>query len=168
MANIAASDITVTILSHRKRDDGFRVIVATLAFGDGALTYGAGGVPISKSVLGCPNVIDSLKVFDKGTSGYEWSYDRTNEKLVAMQAPAQSHAHDVLIKGGQAAASTAALAWYATDILGKEAATDKTILGADSATKGGVTASSQPAAALVQPSTVAIAAQTLKVEVIGW
>lgn len=49
-----------------------------------------------------------------------------------------AHAHSLLVKGGQAAAGTAALAWYATDILGKEAATDKTILAADTATKGGV------------------------------
>jgi hypothetical protein len=51
-----------------------------------------------------------------------------------------THAHDLKIIGGQAAAGTAALAWYATDILGKEAVDDKTILGADSATKGGVVA----------------------------
>ncbi len=112
MANIAATDITLTLLTQRRSEDGRRVNVFTMAFGDGVLTYPAGGVPITKAKLGCPNIIEQLTVFDKGTSGYEWTYDRTNEKLVAMQAPAQTHAHDVLVKGGQAAASTAAF-WRA-------------------------------------------------------
>lgn len=59
-----------------------------------------------------------------------------------------SHTHDLKIIGGQAAASTAATAWYATDIFGKEAATDKTIAGADSATKGGVIATTAALAAV--------------------
>jgi hypothetical protein len=166
MANIATSDITVTILNNDLAGGPAmkRRVVATLAFGDGALTYPAGGVPIDKAKLGCPNDIESLVVFDKGTSGYEWSYDRTNEKLVAMQNAA--HAHDLLIKGGQAAAGTAAAAHYATDIFGKEAATDATIAGSASATKGGVMASTALAGS--QPSAVAIAAQTLKIEVRGW
>jgi hypothetical protein len=168
MANIAASDITVTPVSLRRSEDARRIGVFTLAFGDGALTYPAGGVPITKAVFGCPNIIESLTIFDSGTSGYKWSYDRVNEKLVAMQAPAQTHAHDLLIKGGQAASTTNNTAHYATDILGKEAATDATIAGSASATKGGVMSSVQAAAALVEPSAVAIAAQSLKIEVVGW
>lgn len=164
MADIAASDVTVTILNRRLGPGGRQSVNATLAFGDGALTYPAGGIPITKGKLGCPNAIESLVVYDSGTSGYKWTYDRTNQKLVAIQSPA--HAHDLLIKGGQAAATTNVAAHYATDILGKEAATDATILGADSATKGGVM--SAAAAAGSQPSAVAIAAQSLKVEVIGW
>lgn len=168
MANIAATDITVTLLNQRKGEDGRRKNNVKLVFGDGVLEYPAGGVPISKAKLGCPNVIESLVVYDSATSGYKWSYDAANEKLVAMQAPAQTHAHDLKAIGGQAAASTAALAYYATDILGKEAATNITIAKADSATKGGVMSETLAAAALGQPSTVAIAAQTLKCEVIGW
>lgn len=53
-----------------------------------------------------------------------------------------THAHDLLIKGGQAPSTTNDLAHYPTDILGKEAATDATITGAASATKGGVIAAS--------------------------
>lgn len=167
MANIAASDITVTFLDKR-RHDGRSYFNVQLAFGDGALTYPAGGVPITIGKLGCPNVIESLTVYDKGTSGYAWTYDRTNLKLVAVQAPAQTHAHDLLVKGGQIASTTNDIAHYATDILGKEAATDATITGAASATKGGVISATLAAAAGTQPSTVAIAAQVLKCEVVGW
>lgn len=168
MANIAATDITVTKVSEALAHGSGKRIVLKLVFGDSSLTYGAGGVPISKGVLGCPNDIQSMKVFDKGTSVYEWTYDKVNEKLIAMQSPARTHAHDVLIKGGQAAAANAAVAWYATDILGKEIATDKTIAKADTATKGGVISETLAAAGLTEPSAVAIAAQTLHVEVIGW
>jgi hypothetical protein len=167
MANIAASDITVTIL-NRRRVEGRNHFNVKLAFGDGALTYPAGGIPISKAKLGCPNVVESLEIYDKGTSGYAWTYDAANEKLVAIQAPAQTHAHDLLIKGGQAAATTNVAAHYATDILGKEAATDATIAGSASATKGGVISATLAAAPGAQPSTVAIAAQVLRLEVVGW
>lgn len=167
MANLAATDITVTILDKR-RVNGRSFFNVQLAFGDGALTYPSGGVPITKAKFGCPNVIESLIIYDAGTSGYKWSFDKTNSKLVAMQAPAQTHAHDLLIKGGQAAASTAATAHYATDIFGKEAATDATIAKAASATKGGVISETLAGAALGQPSAVAIAAQVIKCEVIGW
>jgi hypothetical protein len=184
MANLAATDITVTFL-NRRRVNGRTCNNVQLAFGDGALTYPAGGVPVDKGKLGCPNVIESLTVYDSGTSGYRWTYDRANEKLVAVQTDAASahthtgpsHSHDLLIKGGQAAAGTAAVAHYATDILGKEAATDATITAAAAATKGGVQAGGTgntgsggavSAAPLAQPSTVAIAAQTLRCEVVGW
>ena len=68
-----------------------------------------------------------------------------------FMAPAAlaTHAHDLLIKGGQAATTTNELGHYATDILGKEAATDATIAGSASATKGGVLAASAGTPSLV-------------------
>lgn len=176
MANIAASDITVTILNRRTMDSGRKSVNAKLAFGNGALTYPAGGVPISLAALGCPNTIESLYIYDDGVSGYKWTYDAVNMKLVAVRQGAQSasatHSHNLLVKGGQIGSTTNDIAHYATDILGKEAATDATITGAASATKGGVlsdtTTASVTAAVFAEPSTVAIAAQTLKCEVIGW
>lgn len=212
MADIAATDITITLNRVKKLEDGRKIVNAKMVFGDGALTYPAGGVPISKAKLGCPTVISSLTVIGKGTSGYEWSYDTLNEKLVAMQSAAVSahthtgpshthtgpahthtadHTHDQLYIGGITA--TEAVAIQGGDTLGKNAATNRTIVGADSATKGGVVATSGlttssdgtgatgasgtgatssdgavSAAGLSQPSTVAIAAQTLYVEVIGY
>lgn len=163
MANIVAADVTYTLIKKRVYRSRKHNLIK-LVFGDGALTYPAGGIPLSKGNLGCPNDVESLSIVDQGTSGYKFSYDRTNNKLVVTQNAA--HAHNLLIKGGQAAASTAATAYYATDIFGKEAATDKTILGVDSATKGGVIASTSLANS--EASAVAIAAQTIYVEVIGW
>jgi hypothetical protein len=168
MADLAVGDVTYTILDQRIGLNSRRCNRVRLAFGDGALTVPANGIPISKGKLGCPNIVESMVVVDQGTSGYVFQYDQSAEKLVVMRAPAQTHAHDLKIIGGQAAASTAATAYYATDIFGKEAATDKTIAKADSATKGGVLSETLAAAALSEASAVAIAAQTIEVEVIGW
>jgi hypothetical protein len=48
-----------------------------------------------------------------------------------------AHSHDLLIKGGQAASTTNDVAVYSGPLLGKEAATDSTIVGGSS-TNGGV------------------------------
>ena len=93
MSNIAAGDVTYSIGTQRMTDDSRRVNTVTLTFGDGALTYPAGGIPITKAKLGLPNVVEAFKVMDKSTSGYEFSYDFTNDKLLVFQAPAQTHSH---------------------------------------------------------------------------
>jgi hypothetical protein len=156
--DIAATDVEISILDQR-RVNGRSHNNVKLVLGDGSLTYPAGGVPLAKGKLGCPNSVESLVVYSKGASGYIWSYDKANEKLVAM-----AHGHDVLVKGGEASATSNVIAHYATDILGKEAASDAVIAGADSATKGGV----RPVAESAEPSTVAIVEQTLFCEVVGW
>lgn len=105
-----------------------------------------------------PNL--TLAPSNSPVNGGSWLFFQTLKESGTNSAPAftgtamTAHAHDLLIKGGQAAASTAALAWYATNILGKEAATDQTILGADSATKGGVIAASAgtPAGTVAAPT----------------
>lgn len=168
MADIAAANVTYTILNRRIGESGKRMNRVRLAFGDGALTYPANGVPITIGKLGCPNDVESMTIVDQGASGYQFQYDQSAKKLIIMRAPAQTHAHDLKIIGGQAAAGTAATAYYATDIFGKEAATSTTIAKADSATKGGVISETLAAATLSEASTVAIAAQTIEVEVIGW
>lgn len=167
MADIAVGDVTHLVLKQRKMADSRNSNLVRLSFGDGALTYPAGGIPLSKAKMGCPVVIESMVIVDQGASGYKFQYDQSAEKLIIMQAPAQSHAHDFLVKGGTAAAGTDALN-IKTVIIGKEAATDATSLAADTATKGGVLSATLAAAALAQASTVAIAAQVIEVEIIGY
>lgn len=165
MSNLAATDITVTMVQQR-RVNGRKMNLVKLAFGDGALTYPAGGVPITKGKLGCPNVIESLQVFDKGTSGYAWSYDRTNEKLVAMQSPVRTHTHDLLLKNAAVADGASARVNAGANLLGANTGADLTVTG--SGANGGVVSTTLAAAAGSQPSTVAIAAQVLYCEVVGW
>lgn len=173
MADIAAVDVTLTIQKNRiaKGSPGSLMRnVVKIAFGDGALTYPSLGVPIPAfSKWGMRREIEYLILIDSNDgSGYIWKYDYENKKLRAWQAAAQTHAHDLLIKGGQASATTSRIATYATDILGKEEATDVTIAGSASATKGGVISSVSAAGVLVEVGSVAIAAQVLYAEAVGW
>jgi predicted ATP-dependent Lon-type protease len=117
-----------------------------------------------KSILGLQ--VLGLNAAGSGIVAVEFDY--TNVKLMAFRSTDSAHTHDLKIIGGQAAAGTAALAWYATDILGKEVATNKTILGADSVTKGGVLASTAAAASLVQVAdTTDLAAVSIRALILG-
>lgn len=165
MADLAAADVTYTLVNQRKMSDSRSLNRVRLAFGDGALTYPANGIPLSKGKMGCPTVIESLIVVDKGTSGYSFMYDQSAEKLVIWQAPAQTHAHDMFILGGQTHDATLGLN---SSSLGKNTATNITLNGSNSATTGGVSSRTLSAAAMAEISTVAIAAQTIEVEVVGW
>lgn len=157
MADIGASNVTYSIVERKKGEDSYQRVVADVTFGDGALTYPAGGVPLTKAKLACPNSISDLIIVEGDAgNGYVYKFDASAETIRIYQSAAVSahthtgpahthtanHAHDLLVKGGQAASTTNNVAHYGTDILGKEAATDATITGADSATKGGVLSAS--------------------------
>lgn len=166
MADIAAGDVTYTVKNLRRLANSRVHNRIQLAFGDGALTYPANGIPLTKAKLGCPNVIESLVIVAKGTSGYQFSYIAATEKLLLMQAPLQTHTHDLLLKNAAVADGASARVNAGANLLGANTGGDLTITGGGA--NGGVVSTSQPAAALTQPSTVAIAAQTIEVEVIGW
>ncbi len=102
-------------------------------------TYATAGIAVSAQQVGL-GTIKSMVIDPAGGYTFEWVASTGKVMAYYGDGGLVAHSHDMLIKGGQAAASTAATAYYATDIFGKEAATDKTILGADSATKGGVIA----------------------------
>jgi hypothetical protein len=181
MSNLAATDITVTILSNRRTDGARHRVNAKLVFGDGALTYPSGGIPITKGKLNCPNVIESLVFYDTAASGYVWSYDVANEKIVAVQNAAVSghthtvaHTHDLLLKNAAVADGATTRVNAGANLLGANTGGDLTVTG--SGANGGVVAAtpttssggSAAAGSMAQPTGVALVAQTLKCEVIGW
>jgi hypothetical protein len=165
MADIAASNVTHLVVNQRKMSDSRNLNRVRLSFGNGALTYPAGGIPLSKGKMGCPVNIESMVIVDKGTSGYSFMYDQSAEKLVMFQAPAQTHTHDIKIM--ESITEDAALGLQSGK-LGKNTASNVTLAGANSTLNGGVVSSVQAAAALVEPSAVAIAAQVIEVEIIGY
>lgn len=169
MADLAASDITVTIVKAR-RVEGRPHNKCKLAFGDGAKTYPAGGIPINIGAVGCPNIVESLVIYDKGTSGYQWTYDTVNKKLICMQAPAQSHNHALFLKdAAQADGAGNRVNAAASNKLGANTGTSISVVGvADTSGNGGIVTAALAAAGLTEASTIAIAAQTLHCEVIGW
>ena len=163
MSALVAGSVTYSLQKARKLSDSRNLNLVKLTFGDGSLTYPTGGIPLTIAKLGCPTTVESLMIVDKGTSGYDFKYDATNKKLVMFQNAA--HAHDILALGGLT--SSEALFLDASQKFGKNAATNRTVAGANSATTGGIQ-SAEPGANEQVPSTVAPAAQTIYVEVIGW
>lgn len=160
MADIAASDVTYTLVNARTMGDSRKLNRVRLAFGNGTLTYPAGGIPVTIGKLGCPTVVESMIVVDKGTStnAYNFMYDQSAVTLVMVNP---SHTHDIVVMGTQGTAGTQAIS-VISGTLGMQGVVG-TVVGASSGTKGGVVA-----VALAEASTVAIAAQTIEVEVIGY
>lgn len=166
MADIAAGDVTYVVTKQRKEESGNKINSVAITFGDSSLTYPANGIPLTKAKMGCPNAITAavLEASNSG-DGIIYKYDKTNNKIRMYRSA--SHAHDFLVKGGTAAAGTDALN-IKTVIIGKEAATDATSLGADSATKGGVIALAAGNLIELVSGTTAVVAATLYMEVTGW
>lgn len=166
MADIAAGDVTYTLVNQRKLGDHRNLNRVRLAFGNGSLTYPANGIPISKGKMGCPTIIESMVIVDQGTSGYVFQYDQSAEKLVVMQAPAQTHAHSLFIRDNTIADGETTRINAGANALSANTGANITVTG--NTTTGGILNATLPAAALSEASTVAIAAQTIEVEVIGW
>lgn len=176
MADIAAGDVTYTILSE-ERSGGTRnkrKNLVQLAFGNNVLTYPTGGVPLTKGKLGCPTQVDRFVVVDQGANakGYKFEFDRTNTKLLVLVSGAVvAHTHDIKVIGGAPTGIDEPLGVEGGDTLAKDAATDRTIAGSASATKGGVVAGgSASAAALAQHANATFVPNpaTLIVEVEGF
>lgn len=188
MADIGSSNVVYTISKNKKLEDGRHIIEATLAFGNATLTYPAGGVPLLKGSLGCAYVIDSLVIEDKGGSGYSIDYDKVNAKIRMFQAPAisgghthsvPSHTHNLFLKDADQLNGATTAVNAAPNKLGANTGSDITVTGvAGTSGSGGIVAVAagtsgsnstvQAASALSEITGVAIAAQTLKITVIGY
>lgn len=89
MADLASTDITIknsdgnaftpgdlTIVGRQKRG------LVKLTFGDGALTYPSGGVPLpAKAYFGMLRDINLTLYDSDDATGIVWKYDKTNHKL---------------------------------------------------------------------------------------
>ena len=91
MADLAASDVTVTI-ERRSIEGKTRRCRVKIEFGDGALTYPAGGVPMpAASAFGMKDHLDFLSLMDyDDATGLVWKYYKANNKL---RAYVQGYAH---------------------------------------------------------------------------
>jgi hypothetical protein len=153
VANIAAGDVTYTLLQQRKMNGSpsRNLNRVRLAFGDGALTVPAGGIPLTKAKLGCPTDIESLIVVDQGTSGYIFQYDQSAEKLIVMQSALVVTKAAVLASGEVGVSADAATATLNNNTIAST-----------------LTLKANSPAQVVEASTMAVAAQTIEVEVVGW
>ena len=155
MTALASTDVTVTIGS-RDRDIGRGAIrkymgVASIAFGDGALTYPTGGVPLPAiGNFGLHRQMDFASLEPPPGDGYVYKYDRENHKIL-IYASAGGHTHTHAVTDGTSGNAVT----FNTDHL--------------EATGGGtLTSSAAEAAALAElENTVAPAATTLKMFFVG-
>ena len=150
MTDIVAADVTVTTMTKR-RYEGRNFYRFSIAFGDSALTVPTAGIPIAKAKLGCPNSIESLRVVDQTSSGYIFQYDQSAEVLFVMQSAF------VVTKGAITASTEIGLSADAATAT----ANNNTIAAS-------LTLLSASPAQIVKATGIAIAAQTIEVEVIGW
>jgi hypothetical protein len=82
MTNLANTDFTLTV--DPQKLGRMRMTYATHVFGDGALTYPYGGIPLPAiGRYGIKNAISDFQIIDDDTSGIVWKYDKTNHKLKA-------------------------------------------------------------------------------------
>jgi len=166
MAAFVSGDITYLVLNARTLGDSRKFNRVRLTFGAGTETYATGGIPIAKGKLGCPVVIESMMIVDKGDSGYSFMYDQSAEKIIVFVAPAQTHTHDIKVMESITADSTVGTNG---STFGKNSATNLTIAGANSTTLGGVVSTTLGAAALSELANgTDIATQVLEVEVVGY
>ncbi len=100
---------------------------------------------ISDLFRGTAYIVNLGGLSDTGYAG-EW-IDATQAIKCWYPSKVQTHAHDLLILGGEAAATTTRIATYSGPNFGKEAATNVTIAKADTASKGGVISETLAAAA---------------------
>ncbi len=157
MTDLAASNVTLTT-NDRDKDFGHRGLgknmsVFSISFGDGALTYPSGGIPLPAiGNFGMRRQIDFMSIEPDPDDGFVYKFDQTNHKLrIYTQGIVTGST------GGSPADSTGGLAE-------NSAAAETTVqfLGASSAD---TTYDLGPLIEL--PTTVAPAATTIKALVVG-
>lgn len=85
MADIASTDVTITV--QEKRIEGARKRARVkIAFGDGALTYPSGGVPLpAYGQFGMKRFLEYIVLTDSDdATGIVWKFDQENKKLRAF------------------------------------------------------------------------------------
>ena len=194
MTTLAMKDVSVVLdpLRYFNPPGKPNEAYPNLVFGDGALTYDTYGIPLpAPGNFGMLNEILRILI-QAPPDGYEYRYDPTvrtanpvapygtirifqSNGVGSVTFPAlAAHTHDLTFIGGITATEPVAIA--GGDTLGKNAATNRTIAGANVASKGGVVAVSAgtpvgtaggTVGPMVELGAVAVAATILPLLVIG-
>ena len=105
MADLASSDVSYSEVSRtRISDSGLRHRQFKIEFGDGALTYPAGGVPLDSAQLGGSNELVSFALEDSASAdGFLYKYDSVNKTIRIYQGDNDNVADAPLIELGNVA-----------------------------------------------------------------
>ena len=156
MADLTASDVVVTLLPHDSYNPPgmLNTSFPTIVFGDASKTYPANGIPLpAMGLLGeFKKEIKRIIITSPPGDGYVYKWDKVNGTIRMYQGnggtvsgatftgtPLAAHTHDILLLAGVTATEPVACDGASLNF-GKNAATNRTIAGANSATKGGVVA----------------------------
>ena len=117
MANITSSDVAISLDARDRHILGkLRMSQGSLAFGDGALTYPYGGVPMPAiGGFGMNKEVSMFDIVDASGDGLIYRYDQANRKIKVF-APAPPIVYDE--KHTLAAATTVTLDYPAALIFG--------------------------------------------------
>lgn len=203
MGDIAQAGVVVTQTSNDEDYSGQRLnrMFPSIAFGNGSDTYPTYGIPLPDiSQFRLKQFIKRLYI-QQPPDGYEYRYDPTvrtanpvapygtirifqgNGGTVSgatfTGTPLAAHTHDLRVIGGKTVAEAIGVDTD-TVTLGKAAATNRVVAGADQATKGGVVGvtAGTPAGslsgtititsgALTELGNVAVVATVLPLEILG-
>ena len=80
MADLAVTDVTATKVGKTEIGNTVKTHVMDLAFGDGALTYPTGGVPLSVAKLGLSREVHSVQIAG-APDGFVYKWDHVNNKI---------------------------------------------------------------------------------------
>ena len=101
MPDIAASDVTYAPQDHNfnRNEGGMNKRVVAVIFGDGALTYPSGGVPILRASFGMANQLVDFSWIENGqANGFIYKWDSTDEKIRIYQGDNNNAADSPLIE----------------------------------------------------------------------
>jgi hypothetical protein len=97
MADLAASNVTVAI-EYKSNVPRLRLSLVTLSFGDGALTYPAGGIPLPTPFSKYGMVTSILRMICDFDNAYVYQYDAANHKLLVYYGDYSNAADGVLVQ----------------------------------------------------------------------
>ena len=142
--------------------------LSVFAFGDGALTYPSGGIPLTAGKLGTPNQIRSLIITSPASAdGLTYKYDQANNKIRIYKSTA-AHTHSLFLNNADVADSAGARINAGTNLLGANTGSDITVAGVTVTSGGGGILQVAASASDEMATSVAPAATTLYVSVSGW
>jgi hypothetical protein len=109
MAAISSSDVSYSVDARNGViSDKDKRYSANISFGDGVLTYPAGGIPLDKGLLGFRSELKDLVLVDASSGdGYVYKFDKSNQKIRIYEAEYTAMADGPLVELGALATPAA-------------------------------------------------------------
>jgi len=185
MANVLATDVTVTV-NERWIEGRKRYADVTLAFGNGAATYGTGIPMPAYTSFGMRRNLDSLRIYFANYAGYVWEFERSGNGILHalvtkgftpsgnFTGNAANHAHNFVVANN--GTISANLGMNANGLFVTDEATAITVAGnqaggisnANIAPAGVIAMNAVANTAMIELANVAVAAQSLRGIAVGW